>query len=169
MAGMRRYEKIETDWGVAACCWSDAGVCGFILPHDSERALERAAAGYWPDAQLTPRVDASLHRRIIQYFAGKPAEFDVPLDLSGKSVFELRVLKACRKIGYGQTLSYGQLARKVGNPQAARAVGGVMSRNPIPLIIPCHRVLRSDGTLGGFSSHQGVKYKRGMLDLEGAG
>ena len=82
------------------------------------------------------------------------------------SPFAIRVLTACRDIKFGQTISYGQLAHKVGRPKAARAIGRVMAKNPLPLIIPCHRIIRTDTKLGGFSAPGGVTLKKRLIDLE---
>ncbi len=89
------------------------------------------------------------------------------IDLSGKSNFARAILLACRRIPYGEIRSYGWLARVVGRPKAARPVGNVLARNPLPLVIPCHRVVRADGTLGGFSARGGLSLKARLLQLEG--
>jgi methylated-DNA-[protein]-cysteine S-methyltransferase len=125
-----------------------------------------------------PQEIPSLSKQVLQqwreqvtqavqdYFAGKPGAFAaLPLDLQG-SPFHLRVWQELRKIPRGETVSYQELARRVGNPQAARAVGQACGKNPIPLIVPCHRVIASNGTLGGFSS--GLPRKRWLLDHEQA-
>jgi O-6-methylguanine DNA methyltransferase len=101
-----------------------------------------------------------------KYFAGKPMSFeDLPLDLEG-SPFHLRVWQELRKIPPGETVSYQELARRIGKPKAARAVGQACGANPIPLIVPCHRVIAANGTLGGFSS--GLERKRWLLEHEHA-
>jgi methylated-DNA-[protein]-cysteine S-methyltransferase len=92
---------------------------------------------------------------------------NVPVVLNGLSVFAKRVLTACRGIRFGQTVSYGRLAEMAGKPGAARAVGRILAKNPLPLIIPCHRVICTNGSLGGFSATGGVKLKKRMLKLEG--
>jgi methylated-DNA-[protein]-cysteine S-methyltransferase len=107
----------------------------------------------------------------LQAFAsGERVDFEsVRIDLSGLTVFCRRVLQICRKIPYGRTLSYGQVAARAGSPGAARAVGACMAANRHPLVIPCHRVIASSGELGGFSSPGGVLIKRRLLDMEAAG
>jgi O-6-methylguanine DNA methyltransferase len=105
-----------------------------------------------------------LARAVEDYFAGKPLSFKaLPLDLQG-SPFHLRVWQELRKIPPGETISYQELARRLGNPKAARAVGQACGANPIPLIVPCHRVIATNGTLGGFSS--GLHRKRWLLEHE---
>ncbi len=118
------------------------------------------------DARHDPRLFPHLQKQLRDYFDGRSVEFDVPVDFSPLSPFQRKVLSACAEIGYGRTMTYGQLARRIGSPHAARAVGGALARNPIPLVIPCHRVIAGDGSLGGFSAPQGVTLKRRLLDLE---
>jgi len=109
-----------------------------------------------------------LQEKIKAYFEGELVEFgsDVPVVLDGYSEFGCKVLRACRKIKYGETVSYGQLAKRAGRANAARAVGGILGANRLPLIIPCHRVIRDDGGMGGFSAAGGVEVKKKMLELE---
>lgn len=102
-----------------------------------------------------------------KYFSGRRADFsEIDCDLPPQGTFAGKVLRACRSIPCGRTQSYGELARRIGQPGSARAVGTAMSRNPIPLVIPCHRVICSDGRMGGFSAPGGVKLKRRMLAME---
>jgi methylated-DNA-[protein]-cysteine S-methyltransferase len=92
----------------------------------------------------------------------------VPIVLTGLTDFQQRVVRECRRIPYGHTLAYGELAVRAGSPHAARAVGGVMARNRIALVIPCHRVVGSAGKLGGYSAPDGIRMKTRLLELEGA-
>lgn len=107
-------------------------------------------------------------RQLEAYFSGKLQEFDLPLHLEG-TPFRLKVWEQLRQIPYGQVISYGELARRVGQPGASRAVGGANRHNPIAIIIPCHRVIAADGTLGGYSGNCGgsAQVKRALLKLEG--
>ena len=109
-----------------------------------------------------------LQGRISAYFERGYVNFnkDIPIILDGFGPFGRRVLRACRNVRYGKTISYGGLAKKAGRPVAARAVGNVLARNPLPLIIPCHRVICADGGLGGFSAAGGLKVKKRLLELE---
>ncbi len=111
-----------------------------------------------------------LAGRLQDYFEGAADSFaDVPLQLDyAKTNFQAAVLQRCRDIAYGRTLTYGQLAAQAGNPGAARAVGNVMASNRVPIIVPCHRVVASNGGLGGFSAIGGVSTKQRLLDLEAA-
>jgi methylated-DNA-[protein]-cysteine S-methyltransferase len=104
---------------------------------------------------------------INDFTLGKRRDFTMPVDLRGMSQFAREVLATTRLIPFGRVRTYGSLAAAAGHPGAARAVGGVMSRNPIPLVIPCHRVVASDGTLHGFSAPGGLKTKSWLLELEG--
>ncbi len=110
----------------------------------------------------------TLQEQITAYFEGNCVNFsrDIPLTIDGLSSFGISVLTACRAIEFGQTITYGRLAKKSGRPNSSRAVGSVLAKNPLPLLIPCHRVIRSDGRLGGFSAPGGVKLKKKMLELE---
>ncbi len=118
----------------------------------------RPTPGAAPDAVLQ-RASAQLG----EYFAGGRTSFDLPLRAAG-TPFEQRVWEQLRVIPYGETTSYGELARRVGEPGAARAVGRANGRNPIPVIVPCHRVIGADGSLTGFGG--GLECKRALLDLE---
>ncbi len=111
----------------------------------------------------------TLQEQIAAYFEGACVNFsrDIPLALDGFSSFGISVLTTCRDIGFGQTITYGQLAKKSGRPNASRAVGSTLAKNPLPLIIPCHRIIRSDGKMGGFSAPGGITLKKKMLELEG--
>ena len=110
----------------------------------------------------TPPLDEA-RRQLEAYFAGELREFDLPLAPSG-SEFQLRVWKELSRIPYGETISYGELARRVGDPTKARAVGAANGRNPLPVIVPCHRVIGADGSLTGFGG--GLDRKRRLLELE---
>jgi methylated-DNA-[protein]-cysteine S-methyltransferase len=114
------------------------------------------------DRDLLPKFQVQLRR----YFAGDKVRFHAEVDLSELTGFQRQVLDECRRIGYGQTKTYGELAREIGRPRATRAVGQALGRNPVPLVIPCHRVLGCNGKLTGFSAEQGVHLKRWLLDLE---
>ncbi len=112
-------------------------------------------------------VAKQITRQIRAYFSGEKVAFDFPVDLSALSDFQQKVLIACREIAYGEVETYGELAKRIGKPGAAQAIGGVMARNPIPLIIPCHRVVASGGMLHGYSAQGGLQTKSILLNLEG--
>ncbi|NOS99767.1 MAG: methylated-DNA--[protein]-cysteine S-methyltransferase [Phycisphaerales bacterium] len=166
---MLDYGVIQTDWGPFAWVASDRGLVATLLPDQYPRPIDRIIADRWPDARPSRRAPGNLSRAVVDYYKRRLVRFDMPLDLDGWTEFRRAVLNACRRIPHGRTASYADLARAAGRPAAVRAVGSTMAQNPIPLIIPCHRVIRTDGTLGGFSSPDGVRTKRRMLEWEGVG
>jgi methylated-DNA-[protein]-cysteine S-methyltransferase len=107
-----------------------------------------------------------VRRELDDYFTGRRREFDVELDLAAVPAFHRSVLDELTRIPYGETRTYGSLAARVGSPKAARAVGGACNRNPIPIVVPCHRVVGSTGSLVGYAG--GLERKRALLALEGA-
>ena len=130
------------------------------------KVLQKIISGEGDNGRQPIIVDELVER--LQAFAeGQPTDFsDLQIDDDYATTFQRRVLQACRKIPWGETVTYGQLASRVGRPAAARAVGSVMAGNRVPLIVPCHRVVPASGGLGGFSAPQGVKMKRRLLDAE---
>jgi methylated-DNA-[protein]-cysteine S-methyltransferase len=126
------------------------------------------AAGGPPRSEPARRLAERARREVQEYLEGRRSFFSVPVDLSGLPDFQRRVLEEARRIPFGQARSYGWLARRLDSPGAARAVGTALARNPVPLIVPCHRVLRSDGGLGGYSMQGGVALKARLLALEKA-
>jgi len=119
-----------------------------------------------PQSRCARRHIDYLLVQLRAYFDGQPVPFDVPLDLSAATPFQQRVWRACARIPYGQVRSYEELAETTGCPRAARAVGQAMSANQIPIVVPCHRVIRKDGSLGGYGL--GIRLKKQLLRLEGA-
>jgi len=115
-----------------------------------------------------PEFVATLVDRLERYASGEAVRFDdVPVDLAHLSPFQAKVVRACRRIARGRTRTYGELAAAAGSPGAARAVGSVMAKNRLPIIVPCHRVVGAGGSLGGFSAPTGLDLKRRMLAIEG--
>jgi methylated-DNA-[protein]-cysteine S-methyltransferase len=110
--------------------------------------------------------DDAIAAQILEYLDGKRDRFDIPLDLGGVGPFHRKVLLRCRAIPFGETRTYAALAREAGSPKAFRAVGHAMATNPIPIVIPCHRVVGSDGSLRGFGG--GLPMKERLLRMEGA-
>ena len=129
---------------------------GIWLPNERRRARRDAAGG-------TPAVLAQAATELGEYFAGTRTGFDVPIELDG-TPFQREVWDELTRIGYGETITYGELARRVGRPRGPRAVGQANGRNPVPIIVPCHRVVASAG-IGGYGG--GLKVKRALLALEG--
>ncbi len=161
------YHVFETKLGFAAIAWNETGVTRFNLPGPKESATNRLG-GATP-AEPPPHI-AAIIDQTRQYFAGERIDFDaIGLDLSSVEPFRRAIYDALRKVAFGETVTYGELAKRVGAnaPQAAQDVGVAMARNPVPLIIPCHRVLAAGGKLGGFSAPGRTDTKEKMLALEG--
>src|SRR5262245_62092833 len=168
--GSLHYFLFETASGFCGIAWSDAGITRFQLPAKSAEGAERMMRRRAPGAE--PGVPAMVGEAVAavrRYFEGKETDFaQFELDLDGQDAFFKRVYAATRHIKWGQTTTYGALARELGGgPETARDVGQAMAANPIPLIIPCHRVLAAGGKIGGFSAPGGAAAKIRMLELEG--
>ena len=175
--GSQRVNEAEechafpTELGAMALAWRGDTVTRISIGHGSEVAALSALS--MQDALPNgspPEFIQDLIRRLQCYATGDQAvKFgDIPLELSHLSPFQKRVVDRCRRIAAGKTRTYGELAELAGYPGAARAVGTVMSRNRYPVVVPCHRVVGSAGSLGGFSAPQGISLKERMLVLEGA-
>jgi len=143
------------------------GLLRVTFGHASQSAAVSALADTASDVARGDERDESLLARLVAFSDGAVDEFrDVQLDLHGLSRFQRRVIQVCRRIPYGSTCSYSELAERAGNPGAARAVGSVMAANRWPLIVPCHRVVQAGGGLGAYSAPQGVRMKRRLLEME---
>lgn len=154
-AGENMYlTKFSTPWGEGYIRWHESGVTALFLPGNN------FLGEYCPVVKTDP-FDAVVQLRY--YFAKKLQAFSLPLDYQG-TAFQKLVWKGLQQIPYGETWSYSRLADFIGYPRAARAVGNANGSNPIPIIIPCHRVIRSNQTLGGYS--QGIAFKKALLELE---
>ena len=165
----RWYRIFETKFGSAAIVATDRGVFRVYSPQRSAAQLEGTVQRDCPGATENSRLLPKLVDALQRYYAGKPVSFGkTPVDWPDAGPFELAAWKACRRVPYGRTISYAELAARAGNPKAARAAGMAMRYNPLGIIVPCHRVIRSDGTLGGFSAPAGLKLKRRLLAMEGA-
>jgi methylated-DNA-[protein]-cysteine S-methyltransferase len=161
------YRTIDTPVGTLLLAATEKGV--IRVAYDSEDqalVLEGLAATLSPRILHAPRRLDAVAREIDEYFARRRTGFDVPLDFSLTTGFRRSVLEHLPQIAYGHTQSYADVARTVGNPKAARAVGSACATNPLPVVIPCHRVVRGDGTLGGYVG--GPAAKSALLGLETA-
>lgn len=161
------YGIWTTAWGPVGAVASEAGLTRFVLPHYALSDLEQLLAWEHKGARRDDAAFAELADLTRNYFNGKLVDFrSIPCAMPGGKGLHAAVLAACREIPYGQTVSYGELARQIGQPEAARPVAACLGKNAIPLIIPCHRVTYSGGGLGGFSAPGGTQIKQRMLDLE---
>jgi methylated-DNA-[protein]-cysteine S-methyltransferase len=156
-----RYDVTESPVGELLLAATDRGLCR--ISYRVEGQEEVLARLYGVRVLRVPLDD--VRRELDEYFEGRRREFDLPLDLR-VAPFHEAVLHELARVPYGRTETYGALAAKVGRPKAARAVGTVMNRNPIPIVLPCHRILGANGSLTGYGG--GLHVKRALLELEGA-
>jgi methylated-DNA-[protein]-cysteine S-methyltransferase len=167
------YTIFETALGHAGLAWTAAGIARFQLPSVNADATRRHLLRRTPGAEEMPAPPhiAEAVAAVARYFAGERIDFsDLTLDLTGQDDLFLEIYAAARRIGYGATTTYGGLAKTIGRAdwEAAREVGQAMAKNPVALIIPCHRVLAAGGKIGGFSAPGGAETKAKMLELEGS-
>ena len=158
------YSVFKTAAGWVGILGSSAGLTRITLPESSEKEAVSLLGDNLSKANLSPQFFEDLMIRFQSYFSGRRADFSYKLDLSEATSFQRQVWEVARRIPYGQTRSYAWVAGEIGKPEAARAVGQALGKNPLPIIIPCHRVLASSGGLGGFSG--GLEMKKYLLTLE---
>ena len=163
--------RFETALGWVGLSASDRGIVMSTLPLDTREECERLMGSRHGGIDDDPRRFQELQVRLVRYFQGEDQRFDdVEIDVEYTSEFHRRALQACRWIPYSETRTYRWLAEQAGEPIAFRAAGQVMARNPVPIIVPCHRVVGSDGSLRGFGSGDTrLDLKRHLLDLEAGG
>ena len=130
--------------------------------------IQRMARQFDAPVYFAPEETAAALKQVQEYLDGQRTSFDLPTDLSVLTDFQRQVLTVTQQIPRGRIATYMEIARKIGNPKAVRAVGQALGRNPIPIVIPCHRVIASDGSLGGYSGGGGLATKAKLLQLEGA-
>lgn len=165
-APLVQWDVVESPLGPLYIATSERGLCsvGFgVSQADFLSELDPLARTEQNPSTLTP-----IAEQLQAYFAGARASFDLPLDLGRLTLFQRSVLQVARRIPAGTVWTYRQVARAIGKPRASRAVGQALGRNPVPIVIPCHRVVASDGSLGGYSGGGGLGSKRLLLHLEGA-
>lgn len=159
--------RADTPLGPVRLAASPAGLSGVWFEgqrHEPTALLY--GPGAWASGPGNHPVLQEAARQLQQYLGGQRQHFDLPLDLSGGTAFQQSVWRALLQIGRGQTTSYGALGRQLGNPSAVRAVGAAVGRNPLSVVVPCHRVLGADGSLTGYAG--GLDRKRDLLTLENA-
>ena len=166
MADRCRFDVFLTSLGWMAALASDRGIRRLVLPKSSrDQAMQEIRLQATHADHSPPRFDG-LRRRLEAYFLGANVDFEDDLDLEGASDFMVKAWKACQSIAKGEIRTYYWLAEQAGNRRAARAAGLAMARNPAPIIIPCHRVIGSDGALHGYAG--GLPLKQRLLEIEGA-
>ena len=165
---MRRVLMFKSRWGWMGVAESGKGIAAIVFPQASKSAvaasLRAPTVGFFEEAS-SPRL-REARKQLTEYLSGTRTSFDLPLDLSEGTAFQRRVWNTLRAIPYGRLWSYRGLASRVGGVQYARAVGGAVGANPLPIVVPCHRVVAQDATIGGFSC--GLPAKRKLLALEGS-
>jgi methylated-DNA-[protein]-cysteine S-methyltransferase len=169
---MHGYTIFDTELGRCGIAWGDRGIAAVQLPGRDDAAMHRSVRRALPDVQESsppPEVAAAIEL-IVRLLAGEPDDLaSVVLDMEDVPEFHRRVYDVARAIPPGETLSYGEVAARLGEPAAAQAVGRALGRNPFPIVVPCHRVVAANGALHGFSAPGGIETKRRMLAIEGAG
>jgi methylated-DNA-[protein]-cysteine S-methyltransferase len=160
------YDIADTPVGPLYVAVSDRGLCRISYDPEPERQTEQLARIFGLRVLRTARPIDPVRRELDEYFEGRRREFGLPVDLRGRSDFTRVVLEQLARVPYGEVTTYGSLAARSGRPRAARAVGTIMNRNPIPIVLPCHRVVGSTGSLVGYGG--GLERKRQLLDLEDA-
>lgn len=160
------YDVVDSPVGSLFVAVSTKGLAALSFHDQEDSDLERLASFAGPRVLRSPRAVDQVRRELDEYFARQRRVFDLTLDLRGLPAFTVSVLDALADVPFGETTTYGALAASVGHPKAARAVGTVMNRNRIPIILPCHRVVGATGDLIGYGG--GLDRKIALLQLEGA-
>jgi methylated-DNA-[protein]-cysteine S-methyltransferase len=158
------YDVAESPLGDLLVAVTDRGLCRIAYRPDA--ALDEIAADFGARVLRVPKRVDRIRRELDEYFGGKRQTFDLETDLSPVPAFQQLALRELARVPFGQMTTYGALAARVGRPRAARAIGGAMNRNPIPIVLPCHRVVGSSGKLVGYAG--GLDRKEALLRLEGA-
>lgn len=159
---------LETALGTIGIAWTQHGLCRLRLPDgDAEQALAGLRRAF-PKAEMAP-APGEIAGLLVRYAKGETVDFkSLAVDLPDLDAFRTAIHEAARRLGYGETLTYGDLAKAAGYPGAARETGEALGRNPVPIVIPCHRIVAAGGKLGGFSAPGGADTKKKLLALERA-
>jgi methylated-DNA-[protein]-cysteine S-methyltransferase len=160
------YDIADTPVGPLLVAVTDRGLCRISFDPEHDRETDQLARTFGSRVLRAQRPLDPVKRELDEYFEGERHTFDLPVDLRGRSEFTRQVLDQLARVPYGEVTTYGSLAARTGRPRAARAVGTIMNRNPIPIVLPCHRVVGSTGSLVGYGG--GLERKRLLLDLEHA-
>jgi methylated-DNA-[protein]-cysteine S-methyltransferase len=158
------FDVADTQIGPLLLAVTERGLCRISFDPEPDRETETLARTFGVRVLRAPRELDLVRRELEEYFEGRRRDFDLPLDLRGREGFSRDILERLAKVPYGEVTTYKSLAVEAGNPRAARAVGTIMNRNPIPIVLPCHRVVGSNGSLVGYGG--GLERKRLLLDLE---
>lgn len=165
-APLIQWGDMSSPLGPLFAAVNQRGLCALDFGRQENEFIER----FDPRARLekSPKAVQPVLAQLREYFAGDRSRFNLLLDISQLTPFQRSVLDVARRIAPGQVWTYHRVAKELGRPRSSRPVGGALAHNPIPIVIPCHRVVASDGSLGGYSGGSGLKAKRWLLRLEGA-
>ena len=163
-----KYSVFQTKWGYFGLAGTESALNRTQLPWSKKENVENRLLQNLTEFEHDKDYFKHLQEQIAAYFDGCLVEFglDIPVSIDNLGQFGREVLNACRNVEFGQTITYSQLATKSGRPAAGRAVGNTLAKNPLPLIIPCHRVVRTDGGIGGFTAPGGTDLKVRLLEHE---
>jgi methylated-DNA-[protein]-cysteine S-methyltransferase len=160
------YDLATTPIGTLLVAASERGLCRIAFDPEPDRELDELSRTVGAKVLRVPRRLDDVRRQLDEYFGGRRTSFQLQVDISRLAPFQQQVLRELSRVPYGRTTTYGTLAGRAGRPAAARAVGTVMNRNPIPIVLPCHRVIGASGKLVGYGG--GLDRKEALLRLEGA-
>jgi methylated-DNA-[protein]-cysteine S-methyltransferase len=160
------YDLADSPIGTLLLAATPAGLCRVSFDPEPERELDSLARAFGTRVLRSPRPLDATRRELDEYFDGRRRTFDLPVDLRPVPEFQRSVLMELERVPFGHVETYGGLAARIGRPRAARAVGGALNRNPVPIVVPCHRVIGSTGSLVGYGG--GLERKERLLTLEGA-
>jgi methylated-DNA-[protein]-cysteine S-methyltransferase len=160
------YDVVDSPLGPLFVAVSDGGLCTISYDAEPDAKLEQLARGFGARVLRSSRPVDPVRRELYEYFDGKRQRFDLDVDLRLTRDFGRAVLNELARVPFGEVTTYGALASRAGKPRAARAVGTIMNRNPIPIVLPCHRVVGANGSLVGYAG--GLERKETLLKLEGA-
>jgi methylated-DNA-[protein]-cysteine S-methyltransferase len=160
------HSVFPTPFGWCGIVKGEAGLVRIFLPEPEKSSVDRKIKLFYPLSVFSKGSFSNEIRKFERYFAGSKPHFSFTLDFSGSTLFQTMVWSEAGNIPYGEVKTYGWIAERIGKPRAVRAVGNTLGRNPFPIIIPCHRVIRESGELGGFSTPVGTELKAKLLQLE---
>jgi methylated-DNA-[protein]-cysteine S-methyltransferase len=170
MSSLQNYHVFETPLGWLGIAWSEKGLTQLQLPSHDRTATERRLQRRTVDSVESdpPAWVAEIVETLKRYAAGEQVDFSsVPVDLAGIDAFRLAIYDAARKLAFGETTTYGELAARAGYPGEARDTGQALGQNPVPIVVPCHRILAAGNKIGGFSAPGGSATKEKLLNMEG--
>jgi len=161
------YVVFQTQWGFFGLAGTENALIRAVLPSPNRKIVEKLLLKGLKNALLDINYRPDIQMRVREFFDGCSTDFgDIPVQIDQFSQFTKKVLNACRKVPFAETITYSQLAEKIHSPAAARAVGTALAKNPLPLLIPCHRIIRSDDNMGGFSAPGGTELKLKLIKHE---